>query len=229
MVKNTLQRKTAATGAVTYEASGVQISLTPDDVKKYLVSGDETRVNTKELVVFMNLCKSAGLNPWAKEAYLIKYGNEPATMVIGKEAYLKRAESNENFDGFEAGVILMEPQTRSVRYQDGCFRMPDEEIIGGYAKVYRKDRTHPYIAEVTFTEYAGRKKDGSLNGQWQKKPGTMIRKVALVQALREAFPSAFGGMYAEEEAVQTEDIYLAPEPTPVIEEKEEEKEEEEIF
>lgn len=219
-VQNTLKKKTVTTGAVTYEASGVQISLTPEDVKRYLVSGDETKVTTKELVVFMNLCKSAGLNPWAKEAYLIKYGSEPATMVIGKEAYLKRAEANENFDGFEAGVILRDT-SGTVDYQDGCFRLPGDEIVGGYAKVYRKDRSHPYVAAVSFEEYAGRKKDGTLNGQWSKKPGTMIRKVALVQALREAFPSAFGGMYAEEE-VQADDIYLPPESAPVIEEKTEE-------
>lgn len=52
---------------------------------------------------------------------------------------------------------------------------------------------------MSFDEYAGRKKDGSLNGQWSKKPATMIRKVALVQALREAFPKTFGGLYSAEE------------------------------
>ena len=45
----------------------------------------------------------------------------------------------------------------------------------------------------------GRKKDGSVNSQWSGKSATMIRKVALVQALREAFPARLGGMYASEE------------------------------
>ena len=35
---------------------------------------------------------------------------------------------------------------------------------------------------------------------WAKKPGTMIRKVALVQALRESFPSSFGGVFNDEGA-----------------------------
>ena len=39
----------------------------------------------------------------------------------------------------------------------------------------------------------------TVNSQWSKKPATMIRKVALVQALREAFPEDFGGMYSQEE------------------------------
>jgi hypothetical protein len=34
---------------------------------------------------------------------------------------------------------------------------------------------------------------------WKVMPGTMIRKVALVQSLREAFPDEFGGMYSPEE------------------------------
>lgn len=44
-----------------------------------------------------------------------------------------------------------------------------------------------------------RKKDGTPFPTWAKMPATMIRKVALVQALREAFPEDFQGMYAPEE------------------------------
>ena len=43
-----------------------------------------------------------------------------------------------------------------------------------------------------------------MNQQWSKKPATMIRKVALVQALREAFPANLGGMYAAEEVGREE-------------------------
>jgi hypothetical protein len=37
---------------------------------------------------------------------------------------------------------------------------------------------------------------------WAKIPATMIRKVALVQALREAFPSDLGGCYDSAEMDQ---------------------------
>ena len=53
----------------------------------------------------------------------------------------------------------------------------------------------PMFDEVSFEEYAGRKSDGSLNSQWKSKPGTMIRKVAIVHALREAFPEDLQGLY----------------------------------
>jgi hypothetical protein len=34
---------------------------------------------------------------------------------------------------------------------------------------------------------------------WNEKKGTMVRKVAIVQALREAFPAQLGAMYTAEE------------------------------
>jgi hypothetical protein len=40
---------------------------------------------------------------------------------------------------------------------------------------------------------------------WASKPTTMIRKVALSQALREAFPDDMGGLYEPEEINTIED------------------------
>lgn len=202
-VENSLAKKrtqmyhNAQTAA--YEINGQKIELTPEIVRNYMVSGNKENVSFEEIIMFMNLCKYSGLNPWAKEAYCIKYGNEPATMVVGKEAYMKRAEQNDSYDGFEAGITVLDPETGEISRRTGSFRLKGEEIVGGWAKVWRKDRAHCYESEVSFDEYAGRKRDGSLNGQWSKKPATMIRKVALVQALREAFPASLGGMYTEEE------------------------------
>ncbi len=190
---------------MTYMVAGMEVKLTPNIVRNYLVSGDKEKVTLQEIAMFMNLCKFSGLNPWVKEAYCIKYGNEPATMVVAKDAFQKRAEANPNYDGFEAGIIIFDKENFAVDYRKGTLKLPGEEIIGGYAEVWRKDRSHATRIEVSFDEYAGRKKDGSLNAQWSRKPATMIRKVALVQALRETFPSSFGGMYAAEEFGYTEE------------------------
>lgn len=200
-VQNTLapKKETKIKNEIVFNANGIQVRLTPDTVKNYLVSGDKDKVTMQEVVMFMNLCKFNGLNPWLKEAYLIKYGNEPATIVAGKDAFTKRAEGNPNFDGYKAGLILTDENMEEITYREGSFKLPNEVLVGGYAEVYRKDRDHSYRVEVTFEEYAGRKKDGTLNRQWASKPTTMIRKVALVQALREAFPGTLCGMYSPEE------------------------------
>lgn len=180
-----------------FMANGMEVQLTPNVVRDYLVSGNKENVTTQEIAMFINLCKFQGLNPWLREAYCIKYGSEPATLVVGKEAFLKRSETDPNFDGIESGIIVM--NDGGLEYRSGALYAQGESIVGGWAEVYRKDRSHSTRVEVSFEEYAGRKKDGSLNGQWSKKPATMIRKVAQVQALREAFPTNLGGMYAAEE------------------------------
>lgn len=213
-VTNSLQKTTQATNilekSVTYDANGLSVTLSPKIIKSYLISGNKDAVSNDELVMFLNLCKFNQLNPWLKEAYCIKYGSEAATMVVAISALLKRAEEHPAYDGRAAGIIVYNGAGKIV-YREGSFKLPDEKIIGGYAEVWRKDRSHSCRSEVSFEEYAGRKKDGTLNNQWATKPATMIRKVALAQALREAFPKSLGGMYTAEEQGQVE-----PEETPTV-------------
>ncbi len=189
----------------TYLANGEKVHLTPAMVKSYLVSGNADRVTDQEIVIFINLCRFNGLNPWLREAYCIKYGNSPATMVVGKETFQKRADADPNYNGEQAGVIVLTEDGQLER-REGCLVLDGEKLVGGWAKVYRKDHAYPSTAEVSLSEYLGRKSDGSVNGQWSGKPATMIRKVALVQALREAFPARLGAMYAAEERGYAEPV-----------------------
>ncbi len=205
------QKNDKSNQLVTFTVNGAKVELSPAIVKDYLVSGDKERVTMQEIVMFINLCKFNGLNPWLKEAYCIKYGNEPATMVTAKEALQKRAENNPAFDGQQSGIITLNANDE-INYRTGTFYIADlEKIVGGWAEVWRTDRTHSFRAEVSYDEYEGRKKDGSPNSQWAKKPATMIKKVALAQALREAFPQDLGAMYtAEEQGVDDSIIDVTP-------------------
>ncbi len=89
---------------------------------------------------------------------------------------------------------------------------PGFDVVGGWAEVHKDGWKFPLSLEVGYAEYVGRKKDGSITKMWQEKKATMIRKVALVQALREAFPSSFGGMYAQEEMSHLESDKLSDQP-----------------
>lgn len=184
---------------VKYQASGQEVVLTEETVKRYLVNGDPNNVTDQEIMMFMNLCKYQKLNPFLREAYLVKYGNNPATIVTGKETYTKRATSAPNCDGYKAGIIVG-LKSGELIYREGSFIAGDaEKLLGGWAEAYRKDWKVPVRAEVSLEEYIGRKKDGTPTSIWQSKPATMIRKVALVQALREALPEHFNGTYSPEE------------------------------
>ena len=162
--------------------------------------------------MFLNLCRYNHLNPWLKEVYLIKYGDKPATMVPGKEAFMKRAERNPHFTGIECGIVVHNTSTGQIEYREGSavYEEFGEKLIGGWAKVYRDDRQFPNYSECALAEYIGRKSNGDVNQQWSVKPATMIRKVAAMQAMREAFPNDLGAMYsAEEQGVQEPDGMMA--------------------
>lgn len=208
-VNNSLANRARTNTQVTeYESNGEKLKLSPSIIRQYLVSGDSSTVTDQEVMMFLSLCRFNHLNPFLKEAYLIKYGTQPATMVTGKETFMKRANRNPKYAGKEAGIIVYDPNTGVVENREGTFKLQHEQIVGGWAKVYIKDHDHPEYASVSFEEYAGRKKDGSLNSQWATKPATMIRKVALVQALREAFPEDYAGLYSPEEIPAATEIVL---------------------
>jgi phage recombination protein Bet len=193
---------------ITYNSeTGASIMLSSEIIKQYLVNGNG-KVSDQEIMMFLQLCKYQKLNPFLREVYLIKYGDNPATIVTGKEVFTKRAERNENYIGFEAGICIV-TKDGDIKERQGTIILKDEYLAGGWAKVYRKGYQIPIVCTVNFDEYCGRKKDGTLNSLWANKPTTMIRKVALVQALREAFPTEFGGMYSQEE-INTIDIETLP-------------------
>lgn len=186
-----------------YEANGKEIQLSKDTVKQYLVSGNG-KVSDQEVVMFMELCKYQELNPFLKEAYLIKYSDRaPASIVVGKEAYMKRAQAQPDYERFEAGIIIQ--RNNQLMEVEGSFKLPQDALLGGWAKIYRKGIKEPNITRVSMTEYS---QEQSL---WIKKPATMIRKVAIVQAIRETYPEQFGGMYIEEE-INKEPITITEQP-----------------
>ena len=184
---------------VTYEVAGQEVKLSYSIVRKYLTKGNAD-VTDQELVQFISVCKFNKLNPFLNEAYLIKFksarGDGNAQMIVSKEALFKRAEACEQYDGIEAGIIVLRGD--NVVELEGCFRQAKDVLLGGWAKVYRKDRRVTTVSKVNLSEY------DKGNSIWNEKKATMISKIAKVQALREAFPSQLGAMYAKEETTAIE-------------------------
>ena len=186
--------------AVIYKIDDNEIKLTPKIVQDYIVDRS-AQISMPEFKMFTELCKVRKLNPFLKEAYLIKYGTQPAQIVVGKDAILKRAVKHHQFDGREQGIIVIN-QDGAIEERKGTFKLKDEQIVGGWAKVYRKDWTYPTYITVSLDEVAQKKGDGTLNSNWASKSATMVEKVALVRALRETFVEELGGMIDENEAWQ---------------------------
>ena len=164
---------------------GKQIELTRDLVKRQF---GQNRASDIEVYNFMQICLSQGLNPFLKEIHLISYQDgKPASIVVGKDAFTQRAEANPEFDGYKAGVIAQ--RNDEIVYLEGLFMHPSDVLLGGWFDGRRKDRSQSFFHTVSMEEYD--KKQSA----WKIMPATMIRKVAIVQGLRELFPTTFAGLY----------------------------------
>lgn len=207
--------------AVVFDVDGQEVKLTPSIVQNYIV-GDNGKITMPEFKFFTELCKARKLNPFLKEAYCVKYGNQPAQIIVGKDAILKRAILNNDYNGMESGIIVQEIETGEIIERKGTFYIKAEEkLVGGWAKVYRKNWEHPIYSSVSFDEVAQTKKDGTLNSNWASKGATMVEKVAKVRALRETFIEDLGGMYeAEEMGVDLPKNNLSQEQEIIIEQDE---------
>ena len=196
-LNNSLAKATqAAEIKVKYSTpNGDEVILKPSTVRTYLTNGNGA-VTDAEVNMFLSLCKFNKLNPFLKEVYLIKYGSSPATMVVGKDVLLKRAMRNPRYEGTKAGVITVNAKGE-LKEREGTFVLDGETLVGGWAQVFVKGYATPIYASVSIKEYS----TGQSN--WKTKPATMIRKVALAQALREAFPEETTALYEASEMDKT--------------------------
>jgi phage recombination protein Bet len=185
---------------------GRKITITFDDVKNSICP----RATDQEVVVFLKMCHSLNLNPWERDIFMVKFGDEPASYIVASQAYQKAAENCPEFDGYEAGIFI--EADGELKQREGAFLLDREQnkLVGGWAKVYRKDRQHPFYTSVNIKECAKYTRDGRMTRFWSSMPSTMIRKVALARSLREAFPSRLGGMISDAEYDEIPEDTLPP-------------------
>lgn len=124
---------------------------------------------------FIELCQMLNLNPFLREIYAVGY-KDKFNIIIGYNAYLKRAEMT--------GLL-----GHWNHWTEG-----EGDKMKAVIEIHRKDFTGPFRHEVYLAEY---KQDTQI---WKSKPITMIKKVAVAQGFRLAFPTEFGSMpYIQEE------------------------------
>lgn len=179
---------------IKYMVGGKSVELSVALTQKYFCP----EATPAEAFVFNAWCQHNGLDPWKKEAYLVKYGNNPPQMLTAKDAFTKRAEANPRYQGSQAGVVVRK-EDGTLENRLGELVLEDEEIVGGWADVYVKDYVKPISSVVGFRERCQYKSDGKPMAKWATSPALMIRKCALVAAMREAFPNEVGGMYIPDE------------------------------
>ena len=154
----------------------------------------------RDALRFLMLCQAQRLNPFAGDAFLVGYdgANGPTfSLITAHQAFLKRAETCEDFEGMESGIIL-QGEDGSISEREGDFYLEGDKdhageyVVGGWARVHRKGRRDTY-RRIRLSRFN--------NGfaQWKVDAAGMIVKCAEADALRSTFPTLLGGLYIQGE------------------------------
>lgn len=160
------------------------VSISKEEIKKYIAPN----ATDSELYLFMSIAKAFNLNPAKREIHFVKYGNNPGSVVVGYEAYLKRAERSRKLQGWKVEIGKDELGTKAT------------------ITIWRKDWSQLF----QWTVYQKEVDKGQ--STWKLMPLFMLRKVAIGQGFRLAFPEDLGGMpYLAEEVTNSTSESLKPE------------------
>lgn len=151
--------------------------------------------NDTELKLFLNVCRSTGLNAFRKEIWCYKDTKGNLLMFAGRDGFLANAQKNEAFAGIRSCdvcenddlVLDMMNPSQNKHIINHANR---GKILGAYAIVFRHNG-EPTISYVDFKSY-----DRGFN-TWKTHPSAMIKKVAEIQALKLAF--GMSGIQSEHE------------------------------
>lgn len=138
-----------------------------------------------EFKMFIEFCKSTGLNPFKKELWFIKAGGRVQIMT-GINGFFSIANNHPAYDGIESGLI-----NKNGEYMPQTYALND--FIGAWCKVYRKDRKMPSEGVAMLSEYE------KTTPIWKQMKRVMILKCAESVGLRKAFPQELNGLYTVEE------------------------------
>lgn len=161
-----------------------------------------------EFFIYMKKAQQSGLNPLLGEACCVPRkvkgpdGGEVTVftfqpMAEGMRARAARFPDFKAVDGMavhQHDVCSVDPGAGTVTHKfNGAANRGG--LVGAWGRVLRKDGT----AIVAWLPASARLATGPV---WSKDPGGHLAKCAMVQALRQAYPVAFAGVYAQEEMGQ---------------------------
>lgn len=157
-------------------------------------------LSAMEFKLFMAIGKATGLNPYLKEIWAVKYGNNAAQVFIGRDGYRKGAQRQPSYEYHFADAVYenddFSVDTGEVKHK---YSLKDRgKLLGAYCLAKRKGAEKANYAFVELAEYSTGQslwKHADAKG----KPATMIKKVAEAQCLRSCWQEVFAGTYNEYE------------------------------
>lgn len=182
-----------------------QIGFTAKQVAALRQLGVE-KVNESDLAVFFHQCVRTGLDPFAKQVYLVgrwdgRSQSTKYTIQTGIDGYRLIAERTGAYAGSDESWV------------EGPNGLPTSATVSVY-KVIEGVRC-AFSATAHWSEYCQTTKDGRPMGLWAKMPHRMLAKCAEALALRKAFPQDLAGVYTSEEMSQADSETRVTEPNAI--------------
>lgn len=182
--------------ATVREPSGLtddQIQLIKDTIAK--------EATDDELRQFIAVCNRLGLDPFAKQIYLVRRFDKSLRRMV--------AQAQVAIDGFR----VVAERTGQYRGQtkpewcgwDGVWRdvwLSNEPPAAARVGVWREGNKEPLYRTANYTSYLQTTKEGQPAAMWRTMPEVMLLKCAEAQALRTAFPNQLGSVYTPDEMGQ---------------------------
>src|SRR6056297_2378493 len=122
---------------------GKLISFT-DEEKEILRRTAAKKANDDEFKVFLHVAETYGLDPSNGELFFWKDKKDRMNIMTSRDGYLSIANRHETFDGLVSDVVRSNDEfkrtTTGIEHKYGSDR---GDILGAYARVFRKDRKYP--------------------------------------------------------------------------------------
>lgn len=180
------------------EPSALEVAFTP--AQKELIRAINPDATNAELQVFMYQAARTGLDPIAKQIYLVKRSGKMAIQTGIDGFRLIAARS-----GLMAG-------SDDPTFEEGADGWPEKATVTVY-RVAADGIRYPYAATARWSEYRPADLDSPQAFMWRKMPHTMLGKVAEALALRKAFPAELSGTYTDDEMAQADYTQIGTTPT----------------
>jgi phage recombination protein Bet len=196
--------------------TATQTDWTPDQKAALQALGIDDTVTPGDLKVFLSYAQRTGLDPFARQIYLIgrRQRQDDGTwrkkwaIQVGIDGFRIVAKRSGKYRGqTPAEWCGPDGQWRDVWLEDG----PPAAARAG---VLHADFDQPLYAVATWTQYAAINTKGEVTGLWPKMGPLMLHKCAEALALRRAFPNDLSGIFIAEEMEQAGPGELPVPPVP---------------
>jgi phage recombination protein Bet len=184
-----------------------QYEFTPAQTQALVHIGVEN-ASDGDLQVFFHVCKRTGLDPFARQIYMIAR-NVSERQADGSWRTKVKQTIQTGIDGFRLiGRRAADRAHHKVSvdapewaHEDGTWRPVWDRRWGLpiAARVTIHRDGEPFTAIALFDEYKQVKAGGNLTAMWDQRPAGQLAKCAEALAWRMAFPQDLSGIYVDEE------------------------------